>query len=39
LLSQGILSLYVSHIHDQSKGRPLYIIDYAGSAGIKADED
>ncbi|HEY5153038.1 MAG TPA: glycosyltransferase family 2 protein [Candidatus Saccharimonadales bacterium] len=34
LLSQGILSLYISHIHSQSKGRPLYVIDYSGSAGI-----
>ena len=34
LLSQGILSLYISHIHNQSKGRPLYVIDYSGSAGI-----
>ena len=34
LLSQGMLSLYVSHIHAQSKQRPLYIIDYASSAGI-----
>jgi polyisoprenyl-phosphate glycosyltransferase len=39
LLSQGILSLYVSHIHHQSKRRPLYIIDYAGSAGIETHED
>jgi hypothetical protein len=35
LLSQGMLSLYVSHIHHQSKRRPLYIIDYAHSAGVK----
>lgn len=35
LVSQGILSLYISHMHAQTKGRPLYIIDYAGSAGIK----
>jgi dolichol-phosphate mannosyltransferase len=34
LLSQGILSLYISHIHSQSKGRPLYVIDYSGSSGI-----
>jgi len=27
LMSQGILSLYISHIHTQSKQRPLYIID------------
>lgn len=34
LMSQGILSLYISHIHTQSKQRPLYIIDQEGSAGI-----
>jgi dolichol-phosphate mannosyltransferase len=34
LLSQGILSLYVSHIHSQSKQRPLYVIDREGSVGI-----
>ncbi len=35
LISQGILSLYISHIHSQSKQRPLYIIDYKASQGIK----
>jgi glycosyltransferase involved in cell wall biosynthesis len=35
LMSQGILSLYISHLHDQSKQRPLYVIDYEGSAGIE----
>jgi glycosyltransferase involved in cell wall biosynthesis len=34
LMSQGILSLYISHIHNQSKQRPLYVIDYEASAGI-----
>jgi dolichol-phosphate mannosyltransferase len=34
LMSQGILSLYISHIHDLSKQRPLYIIDHEKSAGI-----
>ncbi len=37
LLSQGVLALYISHIHRQSKQRPLYIVDYTQSAGI--DED
>lgn len=27
LLSQGVLALYISHIHSQSRGRPLYVID------------
>jgi polyisoprenyl-phosphate glycosyltransferase len=35
LMSQGILSLYISHIHSQSKHRPLYVIDYQKSAGVK----
>ncbi len=35
LLSQGILSLYISLLHNQSKQRPLYVIDYKASVGIK----
>jgi dolichol-phosphate mannosyltransferase len=35
LMSQGILSLYVSRIRNQSLQRPLYIIDYQKSVGIK----
>lgn len=35
LMSQGILSLYISHLHSQSKKRPLYVIDYEGSDGIE----
>jgi dolichol-phosphate mannosyltransferase len=38
LVSQGILSLYISHLHSQSKQRPLYVIDYKESAGIESDE-
>lgn len=34
LMSQGILSLYISTLHSQTKQRPLYIIDYEASAGI-----
>jgi glycosyltransferase involved in cell wall biosynthesis len=34
LMSQGILSLYISHIQAQSKQRPLYVIDYQDSIGI-----
>jgi glycosyltransferase involved in cell wall biosynthesis len=34
LLSQGILALYISHINNQSKRRPLYIIDYDKSVHI-----
>jgi glycosyltransferase involved in cell wall biosynthesis len=35
LMSQGILSLYVSRIHNQSMQRPLYVIDYVKSVGIE----
>lgn len=31
LMAQGMLSLYISHIHSQTKKRPLYIIDKKGS--------
>jgi dolichol-phosphate mannosyltransferase len=34
LMSQGIISLYISHIQNQGKQRPLYIIDYEKSVGI-----
>ncbi len=37
LLSQGMLSLYISHIHSQTKQRPLYVIDHEGSAGVRKD--
>jgi dolichol-phosphate mannosyltransferase len=37
LMSQGILSLYISHIHAQSKNRPLYVINHAQSTSIKKD--
>ncbi|MBI2588813.1 glycosyltransferase family 2 protein [Candidatus Saccharibacteria bacterium] len=35
LMAQGMLSLYISHIHSQAKQRPLYVIDYENSAGIR----
>lgn len=34
LMSQGILSLYISTLHSQTKRRPLYIIDYKDSVGV-----
>jgi len=34
LIAQGIMSLYISTINNQSKNRPLYIIDYEKSSGI-----
>jgi glycosyltransferase involved in cell wall biosynthesis len=34
LMSQGMIALYVSNIHTESKERPLYVIDTSGSIGI-----
>lgn len=34
LVSQGIIGLYLSHIHTEAQRRPLYVIDYAKSVGI-----
>jgi len=34
LISQGIIAIYISHIHTETKHRPLYVIDYADSKGI-----
>lgn len=34
LLSQGIAALYIAHIHNQSKRRPLYVIDRDASVGV-----
>lgn len=38
LVSQGLLSLYVSHIHNQTKQRPLYVIDTVNSLGINKND-
>ncbi len=35
LISQAITALYISQIHTEAKGRPLYIIDKKNSHGIK----
>lgn len=35
LISQGLLALYISHIHIETKNRPLYIIDKQNSTGIE----
>lgn len=35
LLSQGMTALYVAHIHNQSKRRPLYVIDPDASIRVK----
>lgn len=34
LISQGVLAVYISHIHTESKKRPLYIIDESQSKGL-----
>ncbi len=35
LTSQGVLAVYLSHIHTHTQGRPLFIIDYGASVRIK----
>jgi len=34
LISQAITALYISQIHVEAKGRPLYIIDKKKSNGV-----
>jgi glycosyltransferase involved in cell wall biosynthesis len=34
LISQGIIGLYLSHIHTETQNRPLYIIDKENSIGL-----
>lgn len=34
LLSQGIIGLYLSHIHSETQNRPLYIVDEQHSLGL-----
>ncbi len=34
LLSQGIIGLYLSHIHSETQGRPLYVIDQEKSKNL-----
>jgi glycosyltransferase involved in cell wall biosynthesis len=38
LLSQGIIGLYLSHIHSETKGRPLFVVDYEHSRGLTAQK-
>lgn len=37
LMSQGILSLYISHMHTQTKQRPIYVINQKRSINISKD--
>ena len=39
LISQAITALYVSHIHAETQGRPLYIIDRKQSRNLKKQEE
>ena len=34
LISQSIVALYISHIHAEAQGRPLYIIDHKNSRNL-----
>lgn len=38
LVSQGVLALYISAIHSQTKRRPLYVINHRSSLGISENE-
>jgi glycosyltransferase involved in cell wall biosynthesis len=39
LVSQGIIGLYLSHIHTETQNRPLYVIDRERSKGISSDAE
>lgn len=36
LISQGIIAIYLSHVHGQSQARPLFVIDTAHSVGLQS---
>ena len=38
LISQAITALYISHIHAETQGRPLYIVDKKRSRNLKIDK-
>lgn len=35
MTSQGVLAVYLSHIHTHTQGRPLYVVDHTSSTGIE----
>lgn len=35
LISQGLMAMYISHIHTETQGRPLYIVDPHNSIGVE----
>lgn len=39
LVAQGVLALYISYIHTQAKGRPLYIVNKRTSIGLKESDN
>lgn len=39
LVSQGVLALYISAIHSQTKRRPLYVVNRRASIGIDTDTE
>lgn len=38
LISQGIIAIYLSHVHGQSQARPLFVVDAAHSVGFQSLE-
>lgn len=34
LISQGIIAMYLSHVHHQSQGRPLFVVNKKGSRNL-----
>ena len=38
MISQSVTALYVSHIHAEAQGRPLYIIDRKNSRNLKKEK-
>lgn len=39
LLSQGLLGIYMTHLHAQALGRPLFVIDYSTSIRINEEHE
>ena len=39
LISQAVTALYISHIHAEAQGRPLYIIDRKNSRNLKSENN
>jgi len=39
LVSQGIIAIYLSHIHTETQNRPLFVIDKKSSYAIDAEEN